>query len=90
MGTCNVAGLWNQVHGVGPFLSEQEFMAENINLLCQLLSVTPGVGGLSGVTVGAGFPPVPGTVITLFYKDTNTGFKYMNLGTVLAPDWDIT
>lgn len=61
MGSCTVSGLWNQVHGIGPFISEQEFMAENINLLCQLLSGGGGIGGgAPDVFVGDG-PPTPGT-----------------------------
>lgn len=45
--------------------------------------------GLSGATVGAGDPPTDGSVSTLFYKDSVTGFKYINLGTAVAPDWDL-
>lgn len=47
-----------------------------------------GSTGAGGVTVAAGAPPVDGSVTTLFYKDTDTGFKYINLGTAAAPDWD--
>lgn len=47
-----------------------------------------GAGGLSGVTVGSGSPPVDGSILTLMYKDSLTGFKYVNLGTAAAPVWD--
>lgn len=53
MGSCTVSGLWNQVRGNPPFLSEQEFMAENINLLCQLLTGGGGSGGGGGGPSGA-------------------------------------
>lgn len=50
---------------------------------------TPGGGGLSGITEGTSNPPpTDGSITTLLYKDTNTGFKWVNLGTVVAPDWD--
>lgn len=47
-----------------------------------------GEGGLGGVTVAAGDPPVDGSITTLFYKNATTGTKYINLGTVASPDWD--
>lgn len=49
---------------------------------------TGGGGTLGGSTVAAGAPPVDGTISTLIYKDSATGFKYVNLATVAAPDWD--
>lgn len=86
MNSCTVAGLWNQIKGSPPFVSDQQFYAENLNLLCQIM--TAGGGG-GGATVGSGPPPTDGTVTTLIYKDSATGFKYVNLGTNAAPDWDI-
>lgn len=57
MANCTVQGLWNQVHGIPPFLSEQEYMEEDINLLCQLLGGIVGSGSNPQVFVGDG-PPV--------------------------------
>lgn len=48
-----------------------------------------GGGGAGGVTVAAGPPPVDGSITTLFYKDSTSGIKYINLGTTAAPDWDV-
>ena len=87
MTLCQLPGLWNQIKGSPPYLSEQEFMAENINLLCQLANA--GGTGTGGCTVAAGPPPTDGSVTTLIYKDSATGFKYVNLGTSAAPDWDV-
>lgn len=50
-----------------------------------------GGGGVTGggVTVASGPPPVDGSITTLFYKDSVSGIKYINLGTAVAPDWDV-
>lgn len=58
-----------------------------VYLLCSISEAGGGVGG-GGVTVAPGPPPVDGSITTLFYKDSVTGFKYINLGTTIAPDWD--
>lgn len=62
-----------------------------VYLLCVILETGGGGGGgggLAGITTAAGPPPVDGSITTLFYKDSVTGFKYINLGTVIAPVWD--
>lgn len=55
-------------------------------LLCQIQA--GGGGGTASVTVAAGAPPVDGSISTLFYKDSLTGFKYINVGTVAVPIWE--
>lgn len=59
MSTCTVNGLWNQIQGAPPFLSPQEFYAENLNLLCQLLDLitTGGGGGATTNPVYTGVAP---------------------------------
>lgn len=47
-----------------------------------------GGGGIGGLTNGAGVPPVDGSVTTLFYRNTLTGQKYMNVGTTAVPNWE--
>lgn len=47
-----------------------------------------GGGGTAGVTPGAGDPAIDGSITTLFYKDTSTGFIYINTGTTASPTWD--
>lgn len=58
-------------------------------VLGALIDVGGGVisGGLW--TVAAGAPPVDGSITTMFYKNSVTGFRYANLATVAAPDWDV-
>lgn len=55
--------------------------------LAQILNAG-GSGGAGGVTVAAGAPPIDGSITTLFYKDSVSEIKYINLGTTVAPDWD--
>lgn len=64
MSTCTVNGLWNQIQGNPPFLSPQEFYAENLNLLCQTLDLLSAGGGGGGGNVnpiyhGAAPPAAP-------------------------------
>lgn len=78
MANCTVQGLWDQVHGIGPFLSDQEYMAEDINLLCQLLNGSGG-GGIGGnFRAGSGLPSGnnPGLPRTA-YADDLTGVIYV-------------
>lgn len=79
MSFCTVDGLWNQVKGTPPFISEQEFMAENINLLCLLLLAGGGGGGGGGnFRAGSGTPAgaSPGALRTA-YADDDTGVIYV-------------
>lgn len=55
-------------------------------LLCQIQA--GGGGGTASVTVAAGAPPVDGSISTLFYKNSVTGQKFINVGTVAVPVWE--
>lgn len=78
MALCTLPGLWDQVRGTPPFISEQEFMAENINLLCQLLAGGGGGGGGGNFRAGSGPPAgaAPGALRTA-YADDDTGVIYV-------------
>lgn len=55
-----------------------------------LSQMTGGTSG-SGVSwyIYAGVGPPPAGVTDPFAKNTATGIKYSNLGTVASPDWDV-
>lgn len=85
MSTCTVNGLWNQIQGTPPFLSPQEFYAENLNLLCQLLDlITTGGGGGGTVQVytGAAPPAAPAdpTKAALFYPAGGGAVQQWDVG----------
>ncbi len=67
-------------------MSERQLLASIALTLCE--GGGGGGGGLSGITEAAGLPPTDGSITTLLYRDTNTGFKYVNLGTAPSPIWD--
>lgn len=79
MAGCTVEGLWNQVRGIPPYISEQEFQIENINLLCQLLGGGGGGGGLVGIwtyweetgPTPSGPPPNQAIAATVRFRDGN-------------------
>lgn len=60
---------------------------DQLGVIIYLLS-TGGGGGAGGITVQAGPPPIDGSITTLFYKDSVTGFIFINSGTVANPTWD--
>lgn len=61
------------------------------NYLLYQVYVSGGGGTGSGVSwytyAGVGAPPAG--VTDPFAKNTTTGIKYANLGTVIVPDWDV-
>lgn len=79
MNGCTVSGLWDQVRGNPPYISEQQFMAENINLLCQLLGGGGGGGGglaprvFEGSGAPVGLQPNQNGTLPAIYYDTDPG-----------------
>jgi hypothetical protein len=61
-----------------------------IALLAQIVAASGGGGssGSASVTTASGAPPTDGSVTTMFYKDSASGMKYINTGTVAVPTWE--
>lgn len=84
-----VTGVWSLISGTGN-VTEQEFMANSLNLLCTIANAGGVGGGGSGTTnlaLGGLAPPVDGTVPTFRVYDTDTGNFWYNPGTIAAPTW---
>lgn len=86
MASCSASDLIENAKCLSTCIPPGLVQFATLAVLCQIGS--GGGGGTAAVTVAAGAPPVDGSISTLFYKNSVTGQKFINVGTVAVPVWE--